>query len=74
MSSTIGSDPLAESGFGNGELQALGKDTFGAQVVTKTLDMMNEGPSPSGDSSYDFQKSVLSAVYTGTGTILDNLG
>jgi hypothetical protein len=42
---------------------------LGAQVVTKTLDMMHQqvGQSKnSGDSSYDFQKSVLGA-YGGVG-------
>lgn len=49
------------------------KQTFGAAVVSKTLDYMNSGSfgglSPSND--FDFQTSVLSAVYTGKGTIAD---
>jgi len=54
---------------------AADKETFGAQVVTKTLDYMNSNPSSGSTSAdYDFQKSVLSAVYTGTGTILDSQG
>jgi hypothetical protein len=46
---------------------------LGAQVVTKTLDMMHQqvGQSQnSGDSSYDFQKSVLGA-YGGVGAKID---
>ena len=72
ISGTSGLDPFG--GFGGAGLQTFDKDTFGAQVVTKTLDYMNASPSGSQNSDYDFQKSVLSAVYTGTGTILDNLG
>ncbi|WP_232034855.1 hypothetical protein [Desulfovibrio ferrophilus] len=54
---------------------AADKETFGAQVVTKTLDYMNSSPSSGSTSAnYDFQKSVLSAVYTGTGTLLDSVG
>ncbi|WP_461211188.1 hypothetical protein [Desulfocurvus sp. DL9XJH121] len=61
-------------GFGSGELLSFSADTFGAQVVTKTLDYMNDDPMGGHNSDYDFQKSVLSAVYTGSGTILDDLG
>ncbi len=46
------------------------KQLFGAQVVTKTLDYMNSDQfSSSTNSDYDFQKSVLSAAYSGVGTI-----
>ncbi|NDV25125.1 hypothetical protein [Desulfovibrio sp. JC010] len=46
------------------------KQLFGAQVVTKTLDYMNSDQfSGSTNSDYDFQKSVLSAAYSGVGTI-----
>ena len=55
------------------------KATIGAQVVTKTLDTLNKtapkGKSKSGGgdmaASYDFNKSVLSAVYSPTGAIAD---
>ncbi|NDV21480.1 hypothetical protein [Desulfovibrio sp. JC022] len=46
------------------------KQLFGAQVVTKTLDYMNSDQSGSStNNDYDFQKSVLSAAYSGVGTI-----
>ncbi|MDL2209460.1 hypothetical protein LJC26_01470 [Desulfovibrio sp. OttesenSCG-928-O18] len=55
------------------------KQTIGAQVVTKTLDTLNRTApskgkgkySSGGDmaASYDFNKSVLSAVYSPTGAI-----
>ena len=47
----------------------MDSQTFGAQVVTKTLDTMNSGNSfgSSSGSDYDFQKSVLSAAYGGKG-------
>ena len=57
------------------------KEVIGAQVVTKTLDTLNKtAPSKGkksktggGDmaASYDFNKSVLSAVYNPTGAIAD---
>ena len=55
------------------------KQTIGAQVVTKTLDTVNRN-APTGKSkskggdmsaSYDFQKSVLSAVYSPKGAIAE---
>ena len=49
------------------------KETFGAQVVSKTLDYMNEDSSGSTDSDYDFQKRVLEGAFTGKGTIMDTL-
>ena len=74
MSISINSGLEGAGGFGSGELQSFSADTFGAQVVTKTLDYMNDDPMGGQNSDYDFQKSVLSAVYTGAGTILDDLG
>ncbi|WP_027180080.1 hypothetical protein [Maridesulfovibrio bastinii] len=52
---------------------ASDKQTFGAQVVTKTLDYMNSdsGNSGSTNSDYDFQKSVLGSHYSGLGAIAD---
>lgn len=56
------------------------KEVIGAQIVTKTLDTMNQYGSKnkkskpgSGDiaASYDFNKSVLSAVYSPIGAIAD---
>ena len=49
------------------------RQVFGAQVVSATLDTMNQhgGSSSHNDSSYDFQTSVLGAAYTGRGTMLD---
>lgn len=53
---------------------AMDSQTFGAQVVTKTLDYMNSGDSFGGNSAsadYDFQTSVLSAAYGGSGGLFD---
>lgn len=55
------------------------KETIGAQVVSKTLDTLNKtapkGKSKTGgddiSASYDFQKSVLSAVYSPKGAIAE---
>lgn len=49
------------------------KQTFGAQVVTKTLDYMNNNSGNSGgtNSDYDFQKSVLGATYSPLGALTD---
>lgn len=55
------------------------KETIGAQIVSKTLDTLNanapksKSKSNSGNmaASYDFQKSVLGAVYGTTGAIAD---
>ena len=60
------------------------KATVGAQIVTKTLDTLNRTApskgkgkySAGGDmsASYDFQKSVLSAVYSPKGAIASMKG
>ncbi|GAB1410988.1 hypothetical protein MASR1M90_21420 [Desulfovibrionales bacterium] len=55
--------------------QSMQKQTFGAQVVTKTLDYLNKSGSSynAGNSmsqTYDFAKNVLGA-YAGKGTIAD---
>lgn len=56
------------------------KATVDSQIVTKTLDTLNQTAPKSKKSksgggnmaaSYDFQKSVLSAVYSPTGAIAD---
>ena len=58
------------------------KATIGAEIVTKTLDTLNRTAPTKGkgkyrvnagnmSASYDFQKSVLSAVYNPTGGIAD---
>lgn len=50
------------------------KQLFGAQVVSKTLDYMNSDQySSSTNNDYDFQKSVLSAAYSGVGTIANTI-
>lgn len=58
-----------------GMSQGMDKQTFGAQVVSKTLDYMNQNQhqnSYGGDAaSYDFQKSVLGAAYSGVGAIMN---
>lgn len=51
---------------------AMDAQTFGAQVVTKTLDYMNQHQSSGqSNSNYDFQKSVLGAW--ASGAIVNNL-
>lgn len=52
-------------------VETMSKDIAAAQVVTKTLDYANASGTGDVSAEYDFQKSVLSAVYTGAGTILD---
>ncbi len=62
------------------------KQTFGAAVVSKTLDYMNSpglgstggsgsarstGWSGSMSADYDFQKSVLGPAYSGAGALVD---
>lgn len=49
------------------------RQVFGAQVVAKTLDYMNQNQSMSGGASadYDFQTKVLGAAYAGKGTMVD---
>ena len=50
----------------------LDRQTFGAQVVAKTLDTLNQSPSGSGsgmNADYDFQTKVLSAAFTGKGGV-----
>ncbi len=57
---------------------AFDKQTFGAAVVSKTLDYMNAGETgrhraQSGmEQTYQFGKDVLSAAYTGKGTVIDS--
>jgi len=42
------------------------KDVFGAQVVSKTLDYMNDSQSGANSSSdFDFQTTVLEGAMTG---------
>ena len=56
------------SGFGSssGSTSAISdKQVFGAQVVSATLDKMNQNGFGQTNSDYDFQKSVLSAHAVG---------
>ena len=77
MSSTSPSDIAALSA-------TTQKAVLGAEIITKTLDTLNQygGDSGSGScnksgtssdmaASYDFQKSVLSAAYSPKGAIAD---
>jgi hypothetical protein len=52
---------------------ASDRQVFGAQVVAKTLDYMNQNQSVGGASNadYDFQTKVLGAAYAGKGTMVD---
>ena len=57
--------------------QPFDKKTFGAAVVSKTLDTMNANThryQNSNQNSYSFQQDVLMPVYTGRGTLLDDMG
>lgn len=57
--------------------QSISKETFGAQLVTKTIDNMNTNNKFSGsgstDADYDFQKSVLTGAYMGESSIINKL-
>jgi len=65
----------ASSGLGN-MAQAMDKQMFGAEVVSKTLDYMNQNQNgySFGGADYDFQKSVLGPAYSGTGAIMNIMG
>mgnify|MGYP000855927705 CR=1 FL=1 len=54
---------------------ASSRQVFGAQVVAKTLDTMNQKQTVGGAASadYDFQTTVLGAAYAGKGTMLDTM-
>lgn len=79
----MGSHPHMQGGCMKDVNVALGvaaattqKEVIGAQVVTKTLDTLNQysgknKKSGKGDmaASYDFNKSVLSAAYDAKGAI-----
>jgi hypothetical protein len=59
---------------GLGSAQAFDRQTFGAAVVGKTLDTMNQNQNRhQTNSTYQFQKDVLMPAYTGQGTILDSI-
>ena len=53
----------------------VSKATFGAEVVTKTLDYMNTKNGFGGTTSadYDFQKSVLSGAYSDHSKFIDKM-
>lgn len=48
------------------QAQSMAKSTFDAQVVTKTLDYMNNSNSGDTGSDYQFQTQVLEAAMTGS--------
>lgn len=52
----------------------LNRQTFGAQVVAKTLDTLNQSNAGIGggtNADYDFQTKVLTAAFSGKGGIAD---
>jgi hypothetical protein len=49
------------------------KATFGAEVVTKTLDHMNQSQTGGLSQDYEFQKDVLSSAYASSGKIINAL-
>lgn len=65
----------------NSLASAMSQQTLGAQVVSTTLDYMNQGSSIGSNASYDFQTKVLTAAMsdatqssgtdTGVGTIIN---
>jgi hypothetical protein len=61
-----------QSTSGLGSSQASDRQIFGAQVVSKTLDYMNQNQHGT-NKDYDFQTSVLGAAYTGKGTLMDDM-
>lgn len=69
----------AINGSGAGEVAvmaaSLQRQTFGAQVVSKTLDYMNQGSSSmgmGGNADYDFQTKVLTAGFMNRGPLVDD--
>ena len=71
---------IADDLDGTGMLSAATAiDALKADIVTRTLDTLNQGGNKPGSSadleaSYDFQKTVLSAVYEGKGIATDLKG
>jgi|GEM_PF-3107522 hypothetical protein len=77
---------MADYSFNSSDTPATMKAKIEGSIVTKTLDTLNSGTltSCSGKKksfsktndrmkqTYDFSKSVLSAVYEGKGTIVDS--
>ncbi|MDR2502892.1 MAG: hypothetical protein LBD82_00660 [Deltaproteobacteria bacterium] len=61
---------------------ATAKDRLGAQVVTQTLDKINQGGGKGGGygsqsdmaQTYAFSKEILSAAYEGKGIAADIMG
>jgi len=45
------------------------KQTFGASVVTRTLDFMNQQDGFGSNADYEFQKDVLGAAMLGKGAV-----
>jgi len=53
------------------QASSMQRQTFGAQVVTKTLQHMNQNQYGSADSDYEFQTRVLSAAFSGRGSLVN---
>lgn len=59
---------------GQSSTQVSDRQLFGAQVVGKTLDYMNQNQNQHRmNKDYDFQTRVLGAAYTGKGTLMDDM-
>jgi hypothetical protein len=59
------------SSLGQGAGSAItDKESFGAAVVSSTLDKLNSGPS-GGNSDYEFQKTVLGGHAASLGLVAD---
>ncbi len=77
---------ISISGAGNAASDAalaasIQQSTIGAEIITKTLDTLNQqqagscsGSGSDMAASYDFQKSVLSAAYGAKGAVADLTG
>ena len=52
----------------------LSKQTFGAEVVSETLNVMNQNQNNAGTNpDYEFQTKVLGPAYAGSGTTIDTM-
>ena len=59
----------AMSGNGGLTFAPVDKQTFGASVVTRTLDFMNQQDGFGSNADYEFQKDVLGAAMLGKGAV-----
>lgn len=53
--------------------QSLANETFGAQLVTRTLDHLNTNKSGSSDIHYEDNKAILQAGFMQKNSIVDKM-